>query len=101
MVGTLVRWCRCTTSWCDIDLTFDLAEVTLTHKIRGISQKMQGIGSWYLVETLVGDCRCAMSWWDLELTFDLAIVTLTYKSSLDYILETVRCRKLLLGRDFG
>ena len=33
MVGTLVRGCRCATSWCDLDLTFDLAVVTLTYKI--------------------------------------------------------------------
>ena len=30
MVGTLVRGCRCATSWCDLDLTFDLPVVTLT-----------------------------------------------------------------------
>ena len=33
MVGILVRGCRCATSWCDLDLTFDLAVVTLTFKI--------------------------------------------------------------------
>ena len=33
MVGTLVRGCRCAMSWCDFDLTFDLAVVTLTYKI--------------------------------------------------------------------
>ena len=33
LVGTLVRGCRCATSWCDLDLTFDLAVVTLTYKI--------------------------------------------------------------------
>ena len=33
MVGTLVRGCRCATSWCDLDLTVDLAAVTLTYKI--------------------------------------------------------------------
>ena len=33
MVGTLVRGCRCATSWCDLDLTFDLGVVTLTYKI--------------------------------------------------------------------
>ena len=33
MVGTLVRGCRCATSWCDLDLTFYLAIVTLTYKI--------------------------------------------------------------------
>ena len=30
---SLVRMCRCATSWCDLDLTFDLAVVTLTVKI--------------------------------------------------------------------
>ena len=33
MVGTLVRGCRCATSWCGLDFTFDLAVVTLTHNI--------------------------------------------------------------------
>ena len=43
-----------------------------------------------------------MSWSILDLTFDLAVVTLIYKmlSGL-YISETVRCRKLVLGRDIG
>ena len=33
LVGTLVRGCRCATSWSDLDLTFDLAAVTLSLKI--------------------------------------------------------------------
>ena len=33
MVGTLARRCRCATSWSDLDLTFDLAVVTLSLKI--------------------------------------------------------------------
>ena len=33
MVGTLVRGCRCASLWRDLDLTFDLAVVTLTYKI--------------------------------------------------------------------
>ena len=32
LAGTLVRSCRCATSWSDLDLTFDLAVVTLTYK---------------------------------------------------------------------
>ena len=32
-MGTLVRGGRCATSWSDLDLTFDLAIVTLTYKI--------------------------------------------------------------------
>ena len=49
-----------------------------------------------LLGTLVVGYRCAMSWCDLDLTFDLAIVTLSLK-----ITGTVRCRKLVLGRDIG
>ena len=33
MVGTLVRGCRCATSWCDLDMIFVVAVVTLTFKI--------------------------------------------------------------------
>ena len=33
MVGTLVKGCRCATSWCVLDLTFDFAIVTLSLKI--------------------------------------------------------------------
>ena len=28
-----MRGCRCATSWCDLDLIFDLVVVTLTYKI--------------------------------------------------------------------
>ena len=33
MVGILVRGCRCAMPWCNFDLTFELAIVTLTFKI--------------------------------------------------------------------
>ena len=33
LVGTLVRRCRCTSSWCDLDVIFDLVVVTLSLKI--------------------------------------------------------------------
>ena len=49
----MVRGCRCAMSWCDLDLTFNLAIVTL--------------------------CGFAQSWCHLDLTFDLALVSLTYK----------------------
>ena len=38
---------------------------------------------------------------NLDLTFDLVVVTLTYKILSGLYLGTVRCRKLLLGRDIG
>ena len=54
-----------------------------------------------MVWILVRGCRCATSWCDLDLTFDLAVVALTYKILSGYISETVRCRKLILGRDIA
>ena len=33
LVGTLDRMCRCAMSWSDLDLTFDLAIVTLSLKM--------------------------------------------------------------------
>ena len=33
LVGTLVRGCRCATSWCDLDLSFDLTVVIFTYII--------------------------------------------------------------------
>ena len=42
-----------------------------------------------------------MSWCDLDLTFDLAVVTLTFKICPGYISRTVRCRKVILGRDIS
>ena len=52
-----------------------------------------------MVGTLVGGCRCLMSCCYPHLTFDLAVVSLTYE--IFYISETVRCRKLIFGRDIG
>ena len=37
MVGTLVGGYRCVTSWCDLDLTFDLAYLMLFYLSTGIS----------------------------------------------------------------
>ena len=51
-------------SWCDLDLTFDLAVVTLTYNA--------------LSGTLVGGYMCATSWCDLDLTFDVAYLMLFY-----------------------
>ena len=54
-----------------------------------------------MVGTLVGGCRFAMSLCDLDLTFDLVIVTLSLKPCLGYFFDSIRCRRLTLGRDFG
>ena len=40
-----------------------------------------------------------MPWCDLDLIFDLAVVTLTLMPCPSYISETIRCRKLIFGRD--
>ena len=53
-----------------------------------------------MVGTLVRGCKCATSWCDLDLTFDIAIVTLSLKI-LVRVSETIRCRKLILGRDIS
>ena len=40
MVGTLVRGCRCATSWSDLDLTFDLAgDLEFENLVRAVSRK--------------------------------------------------------------
>ena len=44
LVGTLVRRCRCARLWYDLDLTFDIAVVTLSLKV--------------LVDRLPKACRC-------------------------------------------
>ena len=54
-----------------------------------------------MVGTLVGACRCVTSWYDPDLTFDLAVVTWTFKILSGNISETVKCRKLILGRDLA
>ena len=51
MVGPLIRRCRCATSWHNLDLTFDLAIVTLTYKtLSGVyfgNRKVQEVGTGY------------------------------------------------------
>ena len=42
-----------------------------------------------------------MSWFDLDLTFDFAVVTISLQSCPGYFLDSVRCRRLTLGRDIG
>ena len=55
-----------------------------------------------MVGTLVVSCRCAMSLCDLDLTFDLTVVTLTFKVlSGQYLSETIKCRRLMCGRDIA
>ena len=54
----------------------------------------------YLVGTLLRGYRCAYcatSLGDLDLTFDLVVVTISFKSSMCYFLDSVRCRRQLVG----
>ena len=44
---TLVGCCRCATSWCDLDLTFDLVVVTMSFKI--LSRLFLGLHKVYKV----------------------------------------------------
>ena len=43
-------WCRCATSWCDLDLTFDLVKVILSLKIYSklylMNCKVQEVNTW-------------------------------------------------------
>ena len=71
--------CGCAASWCDLDVTFDLAVVTLTYKsCPGYISETVRCGKLILGRDIGWGCRSATSWCDLDLTFDLAVVTLTY-----------------------
>ena len=89
------KGCRCATSWCDLDLTFDLAVLILSYKIlselylRNCSETLR-CRKLLLSRDLVGSCRCATSWCDLDLTFDITIVTLTY--NILYGLYLSKCK---------
>ena len=82
-------------SWCDLDLTFDLAIVSLTYKILfGLYLGSVRCRKLILGRDIGWGCRCAVSWCDLDLTFDLVVVTLTLKFCPGNISE----RKLTVGR---
>ena len=56
-------------SWCDLDLTFDLATVTLSLKmLSGLISEIIRYRKLILVRTLVRGCRCGTSLCDLDLT---------------------------------
>ena len=81
--------CRSSILLWDLDLTFDLAILTLAYKILSRpylrSHKKQEVDTWWDIGCCVtSDC-------DLDLTFDITIVTLTFKF---YIREYVRCTYL-------
>ena len=42
IVGKDIGCCRCATSWCDLDLTFDLVVLTMSFKI--LSGLMNSVG---------------------------------------------------------
>ena len=48
----MVGGCRCATSWCDLDLTFDLVVVTMTFKI--LYGLFFGLYEMYYVNTWLG-----------------------------------------------
>ena len=52
-----------------------------------------------MVGTLVGGVGVHLHGVTLILTFDFAVVTLTFKILSRLYVKTVRCRKLILGRD--
>ena len=78
MVGILVGDCRCATSWCDPDLNFDLAVVTLIYKIlSGLYLRNSKV---YEVDTWLGhSLEVSIAWCSLDLTYDLVLVTMSLK----------------------
>ena len=71
MVGSLLRGCRCTTSWCDLDLTFEHTVVSLKYEILFRLYHGKHKGHWLGV---VG-VQCH----GVTLIFDLAVLALTSK----------------------
>ena len=60
---------RTCVSLCDLDLTFDLAVVTLTFKsCPGYISETIRCKKLSLSRNIGWDCRCATSWCDLDLT---------------------------------
>ena len=52
---------RCAPSWCDLDLTFNIAVLTLNLKVFVQARShIFYIEGWYVVGTLVRGCRRAM-----------------------------------------
>ena len=78
-VGTLIRGCRCTMSWCNLDLTLDLAVVTLTFKILSGLYTSEFVRCRKLILGKDISCGVCKSWYDRDLTFDHAVVTLNFK----------------------
>ena len=103
MVGTLVSGCRYATFWCDLELTFDPAVVTLKNKIlSGLylgNHKVLEVDPWY--GHWLGGVGVHRRGVTLICPFDLAVVTLTYKISSGLHLRNRRGRKLILGRGIG
>ena len=53
-----------------------------------------------MVGTLLRGCMCYRSCCNHDLSFDLIIVTMSFKI-LSWLLDSVTCRTLTLGRDVG
>ena len=51
-----------------------------------------------MVGTLAGGCGCVTAWCDHDLTLNRVKMTNALKS---YLVVSVRCRKLILGRDIA
>ena len=64
-------------SWCDLNLTFALAFVTLSLRTFRPGYILEIIRCRNLKFGGGGGIKCAMSWCDLNLTFALAFVTLS------------------------
>ena len=74
----LLRGCRCARSYYDLELTFDLANVTLTSKIFSEpyleNHKVTNIDIWQVFWLGGVGVQC-----NFGFTFDFAVTTLTFK----------------------
>ena len=66
-------------SWCDLDVTFVLAVVTLSYNIlSGYISATVRCRKFLLGMSNGWGCRCATSWCNLDLTFNFVVVSMTF-----------------------
>ena len=86
ILGRDIGWgCRCAVSWCDLDLTFDLAVVTYISETVRCRKLILG-------REIGWGSSCATLWCYLDLTFDV-ILTMSFKILAGLCLDSIRCRR--------
>ena len=89
--------------YCDLNLTFDIDEVTLNFKtlsglyLRNCQMYKADTQQGYWLESV----GMQTLWCDCDLTFDLAEVIWNFKVLLGLYLRNCNCKRLIHGRGFG